>query len=104
LIGLIVSNDAQPLSHFVSDAADDSYQSAAAVIGFIEAIGIWVEKSLLSKLQNASYYTLMADEYVQMCHLGSILLLGRKWFASGSLHWYGFFEFYRCYKHLFGFS
>lgn len=39
-----------------------TYRSASAVLGFIEAISVWVEKCLLSKLQQAPYYALMADE------------------------------------------
>ena len=39
-----------------------TYRSASAVIGFIEAISVWVDECLLTKLQQASYYVLMADE------------------------------------------
>ena len=63
LVGLVVSCGAQPLTDFVENAAiNATYRSTSAVIGFIEAISVWVEESLLTKLQQAPYYTLMADE------------------------------------------
>ena len=33
-----------------------------AVVEFVEALGIWVEESLLKHLHNASNYSIMADE------------------------------------------
>ncbi len=63
LVGLMVSCGAPSLSEFLKDAADNAtYRSTSAVIGFIEAISVWVEEQLLGRLQQAPYYALMADE------------------------------------------
>ncbi len=53
LAGLMVSCGTAPsLSEFLKDAADNAtYHSTSAVIGFIEAISVWVEEQLLSRLQ-----------------------------------------------------
>ena len=38
------------------------HTSHVAVVEFIEALGIWVEESLLKRLCQASYFSIMADE------------------------------------------
>ena len=38
------------------------YTSQGAVVDFIEALGKWVEESVLNRLQKASYYSIMADK------------------------------------------
>ena len=38
------------------------YTSHIAVVEFVEALGTWVEESLLKRLKKASYYSIMADE------------------------------------------
>ena len=38
------------------------YTSHIAVVEFVEALGTWVEESLLKQLEKASYYSIMADE------------------------------------------
>lgn len=83
LVGLMVSCGAQPLSDFVDAAADNAtYRSASAVIGFIEAISVWVEEGLLSRLQQASYYTLMADECTDVSTLEEMSIFCR-WVENG---------------------
>ena len=63
LVSLMVNCGSQPLTEFVKDASNNAtYRSASAVIGFIEAISVWVEECLLTRLRQAPYYTLMADE------------------------------------------
>ena len=53
----------QPLSDFAKKAVDNAtYHLASVVIGFIEAIGVWVEEGLIRRLQQPLYYTLMADK------------------------------------------
>ena len=39
-----------------------THASHVAVVGFVEAIGIWVEEVMLESLHKASYYSIMADE------------------------------------------
>ena len=47
----------------MEDAADNAtYCSASAVIGFIEAISVWVEEGLLIRPLQAPYFTLMTHE------------------------------------------
>ena len=63
LVSLMVNGGSQPLAEFVKDASNNvTYRSASAVIGFIEAISVWVEECLLTRLRQAPYYTLIADE------------------------------------------
>ena len=38
------------------------YTSRGAVVDFIEALGTWVEESILKRLQEASCFSVMADE------------------------------------------
>ena len=51
------------LKRFIeSTGRDATYTSKDAVIEFVEAIGQWVEESLLKCLHQAPFYSLMADE------------------------------------------
>ena len=59
LVDLVVSCGSETLKYFLENA---TYTSRIAVVGFIEAIGIWVEEVMLNHLQKASYYSIMADE------------------------------------------
>ena len=38
------------------------YTSHVAVVEFVQALGTWVEESILKRLQQASHYSIMADE------------------------------------------
>ena len=40
-----------------------TYTSHIAVVEFVEALGTWVEEVLQKHLQQASYYSIMTDEY-----------------------------------------
>ena len=83
LIGLMVSCGAQPLASFMENAAiNATYRSTTAVIGFIEAISTWVEESLLSRLQQAPYYALMADECTDVATLEEMSIFCR-WVENG---------------------
>ena len=59
-----------------------TYHSASAVIGFIEAIGVWVEESLLSRLQQGPYYALMAEECTDVATLEEMSIFCR-WVENG---------------------
>ena len=68
-----------------SAAVNATYRS-----GFIEAISVWVEASLC-RLQQAPYYTLMADECTDVATLEEMsifnfLSLGGKWLACRTFH------------------
>ena len=78
-----MSCGAQPLTDFVDSAAvNATYRSASAVIGFIEAISVWVEESLLCRLQQAPYYTLMVDECTDVATLEEMSIFCR-WVEKG---------------------
>ena len=38
------------------------YTSKVAVVEFLDAIGTWVEETLLKRLRQAPYYSIMADD------------------------------------------
>ena len=60
---LVVSCGGEDLRCFLKKAGKNAtYMSHIAVIEFVEALGIWVEESLLKRLHNASNYSIMADE------------------------------------------
>ena len=60
---LIVSCGARELQVFVENASRTPvYASQGAVVDFIEALGTWVEKSILKRLQKASVFGVMTDE------------------------------------------
>ena len=60
---LVISCGGQDLKTFVETAAKNAvYTSRIAVLDFIEAMGIWVEESILKRLQKAAVYSLMANE------------------------------------------
>lgn len=40
------------------------YTSQTAVAEFIEAIGIWIEESMLKCLHKTTFYSIMADECI----------------------------------------
>ncbi len=83
LVGLMVSCGAPSLSEFLKDAADNAtYRSTSAVIGFIEAISVWVEEQLLSRLQQAPYYALMADECTDVVTVEEMSIYCR-WIENG---------------------
>ena len=83
LVSLMVNCGSQPLTEFVKDASNNAtYRSASAVIGFIEAISVWVEEGLLTRLQQAPYYTLMADECTDVTTLEELSIFCR-WTEHG---------------------
>ena len=45
-----------------SSARNATYRSTDSVIGFVEALGSWVERSLLKQVTQAYFYSIMADE------------------------------------------
>ena len=83
LVSLMVNCGSQPLMEFVKDASNNAtYHSASAVIGFIEAISVWVEEGLLTRLQQAPHYTLMADECTDVTTLEELSFFCR-WIEHG---------------------
>ena len=57
----------QALKVFVENASRNAvYTSRGAVVDFIEALGMWVEESILKRLQKASVFSVIADEYTDI--------------------------------------
>ena len=83
LVSLVVNCGAQPLTNFAENAAINAkYCSPSTVIGFIEAISIWVEECLLNRLKKALYYALMADECTDVSTLEELSIYCR-WVENG---------------------
>ena len=63
LVDLVVTCGGEDLKQFVDKAGKNAhYTSNDAVVDFVEALGTWVDESLLARLQNARYFSLLADE------------------------------------------
>ena len=63
LVDLVVSCGGEDLKYFmVKTGKNATYTSHIAIVEFLEALGTWVEEALLKRLQQASYYSIMADE------------------------------------------
>lgn len=63
LVDVVIRCGSQHLKVFLETAPRNAvYTSRVAVVEFIEALGTWVEESILKRLQKAPMYSLMADE------------------------------------------
>ena len=63
LVDLVVSCGGEDLKYFMLKTGKNAtYTSHIAVVVFGEVLGRWVEEALLKRLQQASYYSIMADE------------------------------------------
>ena len=70
LIDLIVSCGGKDLKEFVHKAAKNaSYTSTDAVTDFVEAIGVWVDELQVNRVRNAPFFSLMADECVDVASI-----------------------------------
>ena len=67
LIDLVVACGGEDLKYFMGKTGKNAtYSSRTAVVEFVEVIGTWVEESLLKRIQRAPYYSIMADECVDI--------------------------------------
>ena len=63
LVDLVVSCGGEDLKYFMEKTGRNAmYTSHVAVVEFVQALGTWVEESILKRLQQASHYSIMADE------------------------------------------
>ena len=53
------------------------YTSKDAVVDFVEALGTWIDESLLARLQNACYFGLFADECTDITTLEELSVVCR---------------------------
>ena len=71
------------LKQFIESAGRNAtYTSKYDVIEFVEAIGQWVEESLLKHLHQAPFYSLMADEYTDISTVEELSIFCR-WIEDG---------------------
>ena len=70
LIDLIVSCGGKDLEDFVRNAAKNAFfTSTDAVTDFVEAIRIWVDEFQVNQVRNAPFFSLMADECVDVANI-----------------------------------
>ena len=83
LIDLIVSCGGKDLEEFVRKAAKNaSYTSTDAVTDFVEATGVWVDELQVNRVRNAPFFSLMADEYVDVANIEELSVYCR-WVENG---------------------
>ena len=83
LVDLVVSCGDEDLRYFVEKAGKNAtYTSKDAVIDFAETIGMWVEKSLLKRLCQARYFSLLADECTDILTIEELSIVCR-WVEDG---------------------
>ena len=83
LVDLIISCGGEDLKKFIDTASRNAtYSSTDAVHDFIEAIGTWVDESQLYQLQNASFFSLMADECTDIATIEELSIFCR-WMEDG---------------------
>ena len=73
----------QHLKTFLESAGRNAtYTSKIAVVEFIEALGTWVEESLLKRLHQAPYFSIMADECTDKATIEELSIFCR-WVEDG---------------------
>ena len=83
LIDLIVSCGGKDLEDFVGKAAKNaSYTSTDAITDFVEAIGVWVDELQVNQVRNAPFFSLMADECVDVANIEELSVYCR-WVENG---------------------
>ena len=83
LVDLVVSCGGEDLRLFIEKAGRNAvYTSKDAVVEFVAAIGQWVEESLLKRLHQAQYFSLMADECTDITTIEELSVFCR-WVEDG---------------------
>ena len=83
LVHLLVTCGGEDLKQFVDKAGKNAhYTSKDAVVDFVEALGTWVDESLLARLQNARYFSLLADECTDITTIEELSVVCR-WIENG---------------------
>ena len=84
LIDLVVACGGQDLKVFIENAARNAvYTSRGAVVEFIEALGTWVQESILRRIQEAPVYSIMADECTDITTIEELSIFCR-WVENGT--------------------
>ena len=80
---LVLTCGGEDLKQFVDKAGKNAhYTSKDAVVDFVEALGTWVDESLLARLQNARYFSLLADECTDITTIEELSVVCR-WVENG---------------------
>ena len=83
LVNLVVACGGEDLKTFLEFAGKNAmYTSRIAVTEFIEALGTWVEESLLKRLHQAPFYSIMADKCTDVTTVEELFLFCR-WIENG---------------------
>ena len=83
LVDLVVTCGGEDLKQFVDKAGKNAhYTSEDAVVDFVEALGTWVDESLLARLQNARYFSLLADKCTDITTIEELSVVCR-WVENG---------------------
>ena len=83
IVDLVISCGGEDLKHFLETTGRNAlYTSHVAVVDFVEALGTWVEESILKRLQKASHYSIMADECTDIATLEEMSVFCR-WEENG---------------------
>lgn len=80
-----MSSGGTDLKSFMDRTGDNAvYTSHIAVVEFMEALGTWVEESLLKRLHQASCFSIMADECTDVATIEEMSVFCR-WEEKGML-------------------
>ena len=83
LVDLVVSCGGQTLQTFLDSAGGNAtYTSKMAVVEFVNALGTWVEESILKRLHQAPYFSIMSDECTDITTVEELTVCCR-WVESG---------------------
>ena len=83
LVDLVVSCGGEDFKRFIEKVGRNAhYTSKDTVVDFIEALGTWVDESLLARLQNACYFSLLADECTDISTIEELSIVCR-WVENG---------------------
>ena len=83
LVELVVSCGGGDLKNFLDRTGRNAvYTSHIAVVEFIEALGTWVEESLLKRIRHASCFSIMADECTDLATIEEMSVFCR-WEEDG---------------------
>ena len=58
-----------PYGQILQDLSHHKKQSTDAVTDFVEAIGLWVDELQVNRVRNAPFFSLMADECVDVANI-----------------------------------
>ena len=83
LVDLVVACGGESLKTYLETAGKKAqYTSKVAVVEFLDAIGTWVEETLLKRLCQAPYYSIMADECTDVSTIEELSIYCR-WIENG---------------------